>query len=186
MAFDRAAVMKKIAESSASSGGNNLLDGRGRLVVKKLELSDKFKGVCFIAEFVVFSSEKIPVVSLQSGQALDISPNPPKTECSWVQNLDEHLSAMGNVKAFALALVGKNESDVTPEDFLKGLEEITDSANPARGLVIDYSTFRKETRENKKEITIPKWAHVKEQNPAHYCQWLDSLVLGQPAAASAA
>lgn len=178
-AAKRKELLKKIASSTPSSGGNNLLDGRGRLVVKKLELADGYEGDRLVAKFVVLSSSKIPVTSQKTGQALDISPNPPLSELG-IPYMFKHDAAFGAAKGLVLSLFG--ETDATDDEFLEALDAVTGPDNMARGRVIDYATYRKITRENKIEIVVPEWSTV-EQTDADIEKmqaWLDALSLGVP------
>lgn len=183
--MDRATLYKKVAEASATGGGNNLRDGRGRLCVKKLSMEDGFQGARFVAEFVVVASQKISVTEEKTGKALDIEPNPAGSDVGWVQLFDKHLSSFGNVKGLLLALFNTSESETDPEDIVETLAEVTEK-NAAAGMVIDYVTFRKVTRERGVEIVVPKWSHV-EQTPEDAIRmrkWMESLVLTQQAAVS--
>lgn len=184
--MDRSALLKKIAESSASGGGNNLRDGRGRLVVKKLSLDDGFKGARFVTEAVVIASSKIPVTELKTGKTLDITPNEVGSDLSIVHMLDKHESAFGNVKGFVLELFGEQDDSTNTTEFYDTLKELTEE-NAAHGMVIDYSTYRKITSVNKVEIVLAKWSRV-EQTPAdikRMREWLVSLTLAQQAANAA-
>jgi hypothetical protein len=174
MAGNRAALLQKIAKSTVSSGGNNLLDGRGRLIVKRLALEDGFNGARFTAEFAVYASSKIPAVSLKTGLPIDISPNPVGSDVGIVNMLDKHESAFGAVKGLFLALYG--ETEVADDEFIAALDEATKD-NTARGRAIDYETYRKITRENKVEIVLPKWFSVEqdEKDEKKMRAWLDSL-----------
>lgn len=189
MLSERAKLLKRISEADVSGGGNKIRDGAGRLAVKRLTLENKFKGNVFIAEFVVISSRKIPVIALQSkgdikeGQALDIEPNPPGSECSWVQNFSKHETAFGAVKGFVLNLY--NELDASNDDIFATLDEITSEKNSAAGLIVDYETWRKVTDKNKIEMVIPKWSPVEEAlaQQAQVQQWIANLAAQQAAAA---
>jgi len=184
---ERAKLLKKISEADVSGGGNKIRDGAGRLAVKRLTLEQKFKGNVFIAEFVVMSSRKIPVIALQTkgdikeGQALDIEPNAPGTEVSWVQNLSKHETAFGAVKGFILNLY--NELDATNDDILSTLDEVTSERNSAYGLAVDYETWRKVTDKAKVEMVIPKWSPVPEalDMQAQVQQWIANLAAQQAA-----
>lgn len=190
MGMDRKALLRKIAESSVTSGGNNIRDGRGRLAIKKLSLEDKFNGAVFVAEFVVVSSSKIPVTALSgpnAGKALDIEPNEPASEVSWVQLLDKHINALGNVKGFVLEIYGFKADEITNDDFMDTLDVLT-KENKAEGMLLDFSTYRKVTDTNKVEIVIPKWSSVdqSEEDIKNTKKWLVSLLATQKQAAAQA
>ena len=186
----RAALLQQIAEADISGGGNKIRDGRGRLAVKKLSLDVKFKGNVFIAEFVVVNSTKIPVVALKSegevkeGQPLDIEPNAPGTECSYVCNLTKHIMAFQNVKNLVLKLFDANEDETSSDELLQVLDEVT-AKNSAYGMLLDYETYRKLSNENNVEMVLPKWTSV-QQTPEQIQQvriWLENLALQQATAA---
>lgn len=182
MPMNRSEILKKISEATVSGGGNNLRDGRGRIAVTKLALEDGFNGSRFTTEGIIVGSSKIPVTELLTGKALDIEPNAVGTDVSIVQMLDKHMSAFGNVKGFIMELYGF-QGDVSQEDFADTLEELTRS-NSAHGMVIDFVTYRKVTREKKIEIVLPKWQHVEQSDDdiGRMKKWLESLVLAQSAA----
>lgn len=182
METNRKALLKKIAESAVSSGGNNIRDGRGRLIIKRLALESGFKGQRFVAEFAVQSSQKIPVSSIKTSQRLEIEPNEPGSDVSWVQLFDEHPNALGNVKGFILALYGETEEPGI-DDFVEVLDAVT-SKNSAVGMAIDYETFRKVTKKNEIEIVVPKWFAVQQTDKdiAKSKSWLESLTMGSPEA----
>jgi len=191
MAMNRAQLLREIAKASTVSGGNNLRDGRGRLAIKRLALEDGFKGTRFTADFVVVGSQKIPVMGIKAEKTLDVEPNPPSSEVGWIQIFnDKHLSSHGAVKTFVLALFGEAEAEVSDDDFIDTLDELV-TKNSAHGMVIDYETYRKVTRENEIEIVLPKWFHVEQtsEDAAKTRAWMESLTLGAastPVAASAA
>lgn len=168
----RKQILERIAKSSVSGSGNSLRDSRGRLVVKRMALEDGFNGTRFVMDTIVALCAKIPVTSIKTGQPLDITPHTVGEEVNFVWMLDKHESAMGNIKDLVLKLFGEAESD--PVELVESLEALTES-NAGVGMVIDYSTVRKETKANKVEIVIPKWETVEQQNPEHYKKWMDSL-----------
>lgn len=181
--MSRSEIIAKVAKSNASAGGgNNLRDGRGRLVVKRLSFDNGFNGDRFSSEFIVFGSNKIAVTELKTGKALDIEPNAIGTDVSVVQMLDKHENAWGNVKGFVLALFGVDGSTVTEKDLADTLDEITSSENAAAGMVIDFDTYRKVTKKNSVEIVIPRWYRVPTQNIAEMRAWMESLTIGQTGA----
>jgi len=179
----RANLFKKIAEAKVSEGGNNLLDGRYRLAVKATKTEDGFKGSRFVAEFVVVAAQKIPVTELKTGKALDITPNAVGSDVSWVQMLEKHENALGNVKGLIQDLYG--EAPESDDDLIEVLTELDDK-NSAFGMVIDCSTYRKRTAKNDVEIVIPKWSHVEQsdEDVQKMRQWIESLTSG-PVGASA-
>lgn len=186
MAMDRAQLLKKIAGSSMTSGGNNFRDGRGRVAVKKLSLEDGWKGSRFVGEFVVLSSHKIPVTELKTGKTLEIEPNPPGSEVSWVQMFDMHPNAFGSTKQLVLELYGERPEDNSEEEIINTLDDVTKS-NSAFGMVIDYETYRKVTKEKGIEVVLVKWRNVEQtpQDIANTRAYLESLVTGAKTATEA-
>src|SRR5579872_1809295 len=160
MPLTREEVLKKIGEATVSGGGNNLRDGRGRLALRKFALESGFHGSRAVAEFIVVASQKKQVVSVKTGKPLDIEPNAPGTDVSIVNMLDKHASAFGNVKDLVLHLVGVE--DCTQEELVSTITDL--EAGAANGRVIDYDTYRKETKENKVEIVLPKWYSVEQSD----------------------
>lgn len=182
---DKKKILKKIAESSVSGGGNNIRDSRGRLVVKKLALEDGFKGSRFVAEFIVVGSNKVHVTSLKTGNILDIAPHTVGEEVSWVQMLDEHDSAFGNVKGFILELFGEKEAsnDEIFETLTRicGLSDDPKDNVDCSGMAVDYDTYRKVTRANQIEITLIKWKHVEQEDGdvSAMRKWMTDLFTGK-------
>ena len=160
MPMTREEILKKIAEANVSSGGNNLRDGKGQLVLQKFELTTGFNGERAVFEFVVVSSQKKnDVVSVKTGEKLDIEPNAPGSTVSIVNMLGKHDSAFGNTKGIVLALWG--EAETSNEELLAVMQMMLDSGAGV-GRVINYDTYRKETKENKVEIVLPKWFSVEQ------------------------
>lgn len=152
-------VANKIANAKASGGGNPIKDGDYVFDVLRVICEQKFTGLCFIAEFLVVASE-----ATEAG----VEPCQVGTTCSFVANLTKHDSAAGNVKAFVLGLLGLDEASTPPDRVAAEIDRITSSANPARGMRIGCSTFRKAIRAGAnagKLITLPRWQHA-AQTPA--------------------
>lgn len=160
MALDRAAILKKVAAAQVSGGGNNIRDGRGQLVVKRIALESGYNGSRFVVEFAVVSSAKVPVQSEKTGESLDVEPNPPGSDVSWVQMLDKHESAFGNIKGFVLSLFG--EEDASEAELLETLEEVTGDPGACAGRVIGYETYRRITKGKGMEIVLVRWQHVEQ------------------------
>lgn len=158
-------IFAKVANAQANQGGNNIKDGKGRLAIQKMICKQMNEGWTFVAEMKVLSS-----AATEQG----IEPNPVGSTVSYVQKLDKHKSALGNTKSFVLALLGFSDSEVSSDEFAETLEDLcreTDEkvgnevkpANPGRGMVIDFETFRKPKRDKPTEILVlPRWTHVKQ------------------------
>jgi len=196
MAKSRAELLKAIAESTASGGGNYIRDSRGRVVVKRTALETGFNGDRFVVEFIVVSSAAISVVALtdQNGQTkgakLNIEPHAPGDSVSEVYMLGDPKKdpGFGKAKAFILSLLGLNPSEVTSAEIADTMDDM-DRTNGARGMVVDYQTRRLITKESKLEITVANFSNVQGGNSdadvAAMCSWMDAL-LAPPAAAPAA
>lgn len=185
----RAALMQKLGKAKTSGVGNNFKDGRYRLVIKSMGFQEGHKGMRYQVEFVVANSVKVPVVSVKTGEALNIEPNPVGATVDWLcTDLDkDDKPGAGNLKRFILTLVGA--LDASDEDYLDTLAELSDTTpdaeplpvnerqQPGRGMVIDMETVRIETKINKKEIVVCKFSHVpKSQYDKHaMIHWMDQV-----------
>jgi hypothetical protein len=160
--MDRA-LFDLIGSAKSTAGGNYIRDGKGRLIVDRIALENKTGGAFFIAEFVVESSEKVPVTSLLTNTKLEIEPNGPGTSCSVVTpiNNPKIKSGPGNAKAFVLSLLGYTEDQVSTEQFREVMGQIIGKEQPARGMAVDYETYRKLTRgEPVRELVLTRWTSV--------------------------
>jgi hypothetical protein len=160
--MDRA-IFDLIGNAKSTAGGNYIRDGKGRLIIDRIALENKTGGAFFIAEFVVEKSEKVPVTSLLNNQKLEIEPNGPGTSCSVVTpiNNPKIKSGPGNAKAFILSLLGYTEDQVSTDQFRETMTQLVGKDQPAKGMVLDYETYRKLTRDAPvKELVLPRWTHV--------------------------
>ena len=162
------AVLAKIAEAQATGGGTAIRDGRYRFEILNLLLEQKYTGMCFIAELKVVNAEKV---------FEDIEPNKPGTTCSYVVNLDGagKLSAPGNIKAFVLALLGDN-GDVSNQEFQNYLASLVEPSQPARGMHLDSSTWRKFSRSGKNTTADAKGRPPMVMNSWTYVEQTDAEV----------
>jgi hypothetical protein len=155
-----AALMAKIAGAKASGGGNIIRDGNYTFEILNISLENKFKGATFVVDFKVIESEATDAYD-DKGQP--VKPNAVGSTCGYVVNLDKNVSAAGNAKRLILALVGKAEDEVTPEEFVEALDYLTTKAQPARGMRIKDRTFRKTIQSGPnagKPFTGHAWEHV--------------------------
>ncbi len=151
-------LAKKIAEARATAGGNNITDGQYVMQVLKLTVDQKFKGTFFVAEFLVVDSEKTHPT---------IEPNRVGTDCSIALNLDSNVSAPGNMKQFFLGLLGLDEATTDSQELVAAISKYTSDDQPARGMLIECSTFRKTTKTGPnagREGTYPRWSAAPEGN----------------------
>ena len=157
-------IFKKIADASATGGGNNIRDGIYKLLVEKCSIQNGHSGVCFVAEFRVMESSSNGAVD---EQGRTIVPNPVGSTCSMVANLTKHESAAGNIKAFlkgALGGLGYTEDDINDEL----IAEVVSDANPLRGVAVRDETYRgiNKGRANAanagKPLTLNKWFAIEQ------------------------
>lgn len=189
MAKTRAELLKEIAESTPTGGGNQHRDGRYRFVVRKLALEAGFKGSRFGIDLVVKNASKMPnLVELKTGQVIDVEPNGVGTDVGIVKMLEGNESyqppGFGDTKAFVLALFGAAE-DTSAADLVETLDEL-DRTNSAYGMVIDCSTRRKISTKNKVEMVLQDWFHVEQsrEDIIENRKWVESLT-ATPTAPSA-
>ncbi len=160
MAFDKAALLKKIAGAKESKGGDYLKAGiYGALEIVLLQIDKKRKGNMFIAEFIVRESKPNGDVG-KDGKAL--LPHGPGSKPAYVVNLDDAdgLGA-GNVKSFLAALDGVSADDLTEAQFFELAEGYTADDQPARGMLIADNSFLKDTKKGQ-PFTHHRWEHVEQ------------------------
>jgi hypothetical protein len=155
-------VFRKIAGARASAGGNWIKPGRYLHEVQNILVETKDGGNTFIAELLVREAAQTEPAH---------NPNVVGSQVSYVQMLDRHKSAVGNAKAFVLALVGATEEDLAGDDFVELLEYATNidpkaknakgetiPVQPLRGYHIACETYFKGKKSKPSDImTLPKW-----------------------------
>lgn len=168
-------IYSQIANSKASAGGNPLRDGEGLAVVRKLLIEKKHKGVMFIAEMEVIENKPVSVEPdlltpsekerVAAGQT--IATNTVGGEHSYVVNLGKD-SGPGNVKAYILGIDGTPEDQVNAEEFAAMIKHVTGKAQPFRGALVRFASFRKPIQKGAnagKPFTAFKWTHVPQTLP---------------------
>lgn len=155
-------IFKKIADASATGGGNNIRDGIYKFLIEKCSIQNGHTGVCFVAEFRVMESSPSGAVD---EQGRPVTPNPVGSTASMVANLTKHESAAGNVKALVQgALAGLGYTPDQIDDALIG--EIVGEGNPLRGVAVVDETYRgvNKGRSNAanagKPLTLNRWKSV--------------------------
>jgi hypothetical protein len=172
-------ILMRIAKAQASNGGNYIRDGIYTFCVAKIILDQKQNGNMFIVEFKVLESQNIPgIVDEKTGKP--VLANPVGTMCSMALNLDTNKSAVGNAKAFVLALLGEDEANVTDEEFEEALGHLIDKDQPARGMKIANETFRKAIKGGAnagKPYVGNRWQNIDEtaEQIAARRAWLDGV-----------
>lgn len=90
---------------------------------------------------------------------------PKKVESQEVidEMLSQHKAAPGAAKAMLLAVVGENESSLTPEAWQK-IVELAKHDNGAllRGTKVGFNTYTKQTRDSKKTIHPVRFTHIEQ------------------------
>jgi len=175
------ALLKKIAKSRSTKGGNNIRDGKYLFEVKNIICERKEEGETFIVEFNCVTSEPSPGNFEHAGKAcwpdkpgaVEVKPNAVGSSPSYVLNLDKNKSAGGNVKAFIIALVGgedfSEENDAAVADFVSTVDEAIGKPQPCRGMLIAAETFRKKIKggDNAGQPFVGlNWTHVEQDGDA--------------------
>lgn len=180
------AVLSKIANSSATKGGNNLKDGKYRLIVEKMLLNSGHSGTCFIPELRVVSA---------AATEKDTEPNSVGSTVSCVWNVTKHDSAPGNVKAFILSALGLDEASTPAAKVQELLSKAVGAEQILRGFEIDCSTMRrinqgKSNPANRGQVMVlPTWQHVAgqtQESVAKNRSMLDGAPQSAPVAAPSA
>lgn len=156
-------IFKKASQANENGGGNWVNDGRYVFMIEALREHNGHEGTSFIAELRVVHSEPDPMTP-------DVKPNPVGSSCSFVQNATKFPSAMGNIKAFFLGLLGGMGFDKPGvEAFMADdakMNAITGPAQPLRGALVGDNTYRgtNKGRMNPanagKPLTLHKWQSI--------------------------
>jgi hypothetical protein len=171
-------IFKKIADATATGGGNNIRDGIYKFLVEKCHIQEGHTGTCLIVEFRVMESTASGAVD---EKGVPVAPNPVGSTCSMVCNVTKHESAYGNVKAFvqaALMGLGYQANQIT-NDVIQQVFEGDPMA--LRGCQIIDETYRgiNKGRANAanagKPLTLNKWKSVAqtEEDMAKWRAYLD-------------
>ncbi len=153
-------VFSKIANASATKGGNNLRDGKYRFVIERVQLHTGHTGTCIIPELRVVKADRTEK---------DVEPNAVGSTTSCVWNLSQHDSAPGNVKAFVLAVLGLDEASTPPAKMQELSATMVSEGQPFRGIEIDVTTMRRVNQGRKNAanrgqiMVLPNWQHVQGQ-----------------------
>lgn len=150
------AIFESIGNAKTTTRSNHIKEGKGTLLVKKIECRELEAGTTFIVEAEVLESE-------QTGA------NPPNllgSTIGYIQQLLKFKAAAGNVKAFTQALVGEPDADGSA--IAKVLEELCGPKQPGTGMLIKYETFQQTTKTgpNAGSVnTYPRFFHVAQTGP---------------------
>ena len=167
MAVDRA-MLDLIGGSKASSKSDNIRDGRGVMLVEEILSFVGNEGATFVARGEILSSE-----SKGDTDPITKAPIPPNavgSQVGWPQKLQKFKSSPGNVKKFVLELLGYTEAEVDskPGSFAEAMGQLLAPQQPARGMVINYSTYQQSTRSGPnagKVNTYVNWSHAADNSP---------------------
>lgn len=182
-------IAKQIAQAKATGGGNFTNPGKGRLVVLALKDGGKPEfnsGNTFVAEMRVESCTGYQGMKDETGKEKTAG-NQIGSTVSYICQFEEFPeTAFSNCKKLVLALLGETEETLAAaaaetakrlqaegklpaegwtadDEFEQAYNSLVDrKVNPARGMVIDYDTYEKETKKTKKIITLPKWSSVSQ------------------------
>lgn len=167
-------LFKKIADANVGGGGNYIKHGSYLLEIKRAFIEKKRAGMMYITEFIV--RESTPIDDSEK-------PNAVGSDCSFAANLEQKDGVgLGNVKGFILGLYGLSEktmsdeekaelpmvietltnddpkAEMTKKDGSKGLIPV----QPARGMLVRCSTYKKQTKDKSKTLTLPNWEAVSQ------------------------
>lgn len=154
-------LFKKIANANASLKEDNFRDGKGVVLIRELICKSFHQGPTFVARTKVVESTSKG--DLDPATKQPVTPNAPGSSVGWPQLLQKHASAMGNVKAFVLALLGFKEADVNSDQFAEAFQRLVSKEQPGRGMLIGYETYQQATRSGPnigKVNTYVRWKHI--------------------------
>lgn len=172
-------LFDEIAASQANVKGINFTAGQGIVEIEELIMKNmKGTGPTFVARCTVVESHSkgdrvhkpLPDGTEEDQATGDlIEPNAVGSHPSWPQPLKKFKSAPGNVKAFVLQLLGKDESKVTGDQFKEAMKALVNSnpasgkVQPARGMRIAYATYDQKVRDGARKgkyNTYVTWTHI--------------------------
>ncbi len=163
-------LFDEVSKAAAQSKSDNFRDGEGILMIEEVKSFSGDSGRVFVVQGKVVESKSKGDLTLSPDQKqvvgpAVVQPNAAGSTVGWPQLVDKFKSAKGNVKAFMLALFDKKEDEISPADFAKTGEELVSKENPARGMLIGYSTYRQVTKTGPnagKINTYVRFSHVKQ------------------------
>lgn len=134
-----------IEDAKRTKGGNYLKPGLSALEVGALKMIEtRKKDDMFIAELVVIKSSN--------------PAHPAGSHISWTANL-KHDAAMGDIKNFAAAVLGCEETEITEEVMERLVDE---EENPAAGSKVFVDAYNKETQAGG-DFTRTDWRPLDEK-----------------------
>lgn len=154
-------LFKQIGSANANMKEDLFRDGAGTVLVRELLCKRFFKGRTFVARTKVIQSRSKGDLDPKTGAKVE--PNAPGSSVGWPQLLDVHPSALGNVKAFVLSLLGFGQDQVTSDEFAEAFSRLIAKEQPGRGMLIGYESYQQTTRTGPnagKVNTYIRWVHV--------------------------
>jgi len=154
--LDRA-LFDAIGAAPANLKSPHITGGQGRALILKEIYKQMNDGPTWVTELKILDSKPVP------GAPDFAPPNAVGQVCGWVQKTQMYKSAVGNVKAHVLAVLGEDESKVSAMDVSQAIAEIVGDTQPARGMLIDYATYQQTTKTGAnagKVNTYVRFSHV--------------------------
>lgn len=143
-------IFDKVAKSRPTKGGAFIQPGDYLYTILRVKLNQGgHKGDSVALEFLVDEANARPD---------EKPPNAPGSKCSAVHNF-KYDSTPGNIKAFALAVLGLEDHEVTDAELAATLKEMVSDAQPFRGRRVRNSTYPWTTREGKKLDALNSFEH---------------------------
>jgi hypothetical protein len=156
------AALKTAMNAPVSGNGNRFRDGEYELTVLTMTFDDKQNGPTFIPEFVIDSSKTDSGAIGEDGKPSGATANAAGTQASCPFVLQSSKSAGGNMKKFVCALLGVEHDQVTPDELIETVSEMTNhvagakndagevmGVNPGRGMRVRMRTYRSQIKSGK-------------------------------------
>ena len=154
--------LKKLAEASATGGGDYIQHGVYDLALNKMEIKDGHKGLSFIFEWYVLSGEPA-----KDGRQSKLPHNKTGSRCSVGLNTTKHEVAANNLKALVEGLLGKANFDALMQDERLGVHKavrygqlLDNLTTTGRGLMVHNETYLDDIKSGKNQgeiIAKHKW-----------------------------
>jgi hypothetical protein len=144
-------LLDKIAGARIVERAERFRDGKYLLCVKKILAEQKLKGTFFIGEFYVVEAQRV---------LENVEPNAIGSAVGFAINLETNLSGPGNAKAFILGLLGF-DGEPKGEELSAAIEQLTSTAQPARGMLVAAETYRTTTKSNGVFVGL-NWRYVRQ------------------------
>lgn len=137
-------MFQGMRDAAMSGGGNNIKDGRYKVLIEKCIAKKGYKGSSFIAELRVMEAEAVNEYEIGRDQksVTDklVKPNAVNSKMSYTINL-KFDNSLGNIKKFVLgtlAALGYTE-DMIDEELI---DKVVGPKQPLAGMAVAVSTYR--------------------------------------------